>query len=493
MKVWKAAALAVLLGGAAAMAQTAPRVMVTEGALAGITDHGVQAYLNIPFAAPPVGPLRFAPPAPPVAWAGTRDAGKYGSACQQQATQPNGPWSAEFFADPPFSEDCLSLNVWATGGRGKAVLLFVPGGGFTQGGGAESIYNGAGLAKQDVVMVTMNYRLGAAGFLGLSDLAPRGPRQASGNYALWDIIAALQWIKANVATFGGDPSKVTIMGQSAGAQAIVTLLQSPQARGLFRGAIIDSGVRAGARPMPLAAAETAAQAWAKSRNAETPAALRALPAEALVPRTGDVRLGPSIDGALIPDVPASEAVLVDVPVMTGWNGGEGTGAGPRTLTAADYPQRIAQIGGTTALYPAGGDPVAALRAAGHDSTMTSAAAWARARAAKAKAPLYFFDFEHVMPGVTAADWGAYHSSELPYVFGTLDRLAGRPFTATDNKVAAVLQGYWLNFIKTGDPNGGGMAAWRPFDPARDDVMALGEAPHMRAIASPEKTALWRGR
>jgi para-nitrobenzyl esterase len=125
--------------------------------------------------------------------------------------------------------------------------------------------------------------------------------------------------------------------------------------------------------------------------------------------------------------------------------------------------------------------------------MTSAAAWARARAAKAKAPLYFFDFEHVMPGVTAADWGAYHSSELPYVFGTLDRLAGRPFTATDNKVAAVLQGYWLNFIKTGDPNGGGMPAWRPFDPARDDVMALGETPHMRAIASPEKTALWRGR
>jgi para-nitrobenzyl esterase len=494
MKGWKAAVAAtLLLGATVALAQTPPRVTVKEGVLSGINDQGAQAYLGIPFAAPPVGPLRFAPPAPPVAWSGTRDASRAGPACMQQATKPNGPWSAEFFADPPFSEDCLSLNVWTTGGSGKAVLLFVPGGGFTQGGGGEVIYNGAALAKQDVVMVTMNYRLGAAGFLALSDLGPRGPRQASGNYALGDIVAALRWIKANIAAFGGDPAKVTIMGQSAGAQAIVTLLQSPQAQGLFRGAIIDSGVRAGARPMPLAAAETAAQAWAKSRNAETAAALRALPAEALVPQSGDARLAPSIDGDLIPDVPMSEAAMLDVPVMTGWNGGEGAGSGPQTLTTADYPQRIAQIGGTTALYPAGGNPVAALRAAGHDSTVISAAGWARARAAKAKAPLYLFDFEHVMPGYTAADWGAYHSSELPYVFGTLDRLAGRPYTEADRKVAAELQAYWLNFIKTGNPNGAGMAAWRAFDPARDEVMALGGNPGMRPIASPEKTALWRGR
>jgi para-nitrobenzyl esterase len=503
MRAWKGAALAALLVGGTAMAQTGPRVMVAQGALAGIADHGVQAYLDIPFAAPPIGALRFAPPAPPVAWIGARDAGKYGPACQQQATKPNGPWSAEFFADPPFNEDCLTLNVWTTGGRGKAVLLFIPGGGFTQGGGAESIYNGAGLAKQDVVMLTINYRLGAAGFLATPELSAASPRHASGNYALWDIVAALQWIKANIAAFGGDPAKVTIMGQSAGASAIVALLQAPQARGLFRGAIIDSGVRAGGGLTPAARAEETGSGWAKAHGANDVAALRALPTASLVPVSGEpYRFGPSADGALIPASSDPAIPAVDVPVMTGWNGGEGAGSGPQpNLTAADEAQRVTAMAndpGAAALYPAGADPVATLRAAGHDSTMISGAAWARARAAHAKSPVYYFDFEHVMPGYTAADWGAYHSSELPYVFGTLDRLAGRSFTETDTKAATVLQGYWLNFIKTGDPNGAGpdggrLSVWRPFDPAHDEVMALGDAPHMRPIAAAEKAALWRNR
>jgi para-nitrobenzyl esterase len=495
MQAWKSAALAaVMLGVTASLAQTPPRVTVKEGTLAGFDDHGAQAFLDIPFAAPPVGPLRFAPPAPPLAWSGVRDAAKFGPACQQQATQPNGPWSAEFFADPPFSEDCLSLNVWTTGGSGKPVLLFVPGGGFTQGGGGEVIYNGAALAKQDVVMVTMNYRLGAAGFLATPELTAASPQRASGNYALWDVIAALQWLRTNVASFGGDPAKVTIMGQSAGASAIVALLQAPQARGLFRGAIIDSGVRAGGGLPPAGRAEEAGAAWTRTRGAEGIAALRALPAEALVPRTGDPRLGPAADGALIPAGNDPSVPAIDVPLMTGWNGGEGAGSGPQPgLTAATYAQRLSQIGASAALYPAGNDPVAALRAAGHDATVMSGAAWVRARAAHAKAPVYYFDFEHVMPGYTAADYGAYHSSELPYVFGTLDRLAGRPLTDADRRVGAVLQAYWLNFIKTGDPNGADVAAWRPFDPARDEVMALSESPHMRAIASPEKTAQWKSR
>jgi para-nitrobenzyl esterase len=488
---------ALALGATAAMAQTAPRVTVRDGVLAGIADHGAQAYLDIPFAAPPVGPLRFAPSAPPLAWAGVRDAGKYGPACQQQATKPNGPWSAEFFAEPPFSEDCLSLNVWTSGGRGKAVLLFVPGGGFTQGGGGESIYDGAGLAKQDVVAVTMNYRLSAAGFLATPELTVASPRHASGNYALLDILAALRWIKANIAAFGGDPSKVTIMGQSAGAQAIVALLAAPEARGLFRGAIIDSGVRAGAFLPAAARAEEVGAGWAKARGASDVAGLRALPSDALVPVSGEpYRFGPSVDGALIAAGSLPTTPAVDVPIMTGWNGGEGAGSGPQPgLDAASYPQHIAGLTKDTrlaALYPAGADPVMGLRAAGHDATMMAAASWAKSHALHAKAPLYYFDFEHVMPGTTAADYGAYHSSELPYVFGTLDRLAGRPLTETDARVATVLQGYWLNFIKSGDPNGAGLAAWRPFDTARDDVMALSETPHMRPITSPDKATLWHG-
>ena len=501
MKGWKAAALAVLLVAPAAMAQDVPSVAVKEGTVSGVNDQGARSYRNIPFAAPPVGALRFAPPSPPAAWSGVRDGSKYGPACQQQATKPNGPWSAEFFADPPFSEDCLDLNVWTSGGRGKAVLLFIPGGGFTQGGAPMGIYSGAALAKQDIVTVTMSYRLSAAGFLATPELIAASPRHASGNYALEDVIAALQWIKANIAAFGGDPAKITIMGQSAGAQAIVSILQAPEARGLFRGAIIDSGVRAGGGMTPVARAEESGAAWAKTRGADGIAALRALPTDALVPRTGDPRSGPAADGALIPANSDPAIPAVDVPVMTGWNGGEGAGSGPQTLTAADYPQRVAQLGANAGLYPAGNDPVAALRAAGHDATMFSGAAWARAWAAHAKSPVYYFDFEHVMPGYTAADWGAYHSSELPYVFGTLDKLAGRPLNAIDAQVARVLQGYWLNFIKYGDPNGepgatqrvGRTLVWRPFDPARDEVMALSDAPHMRPIASVDKTALWRAR
>jgi para-nitrobenzyl esterase len=499
MKGWKAAGLAVLLV-APAMAQDVPNVTVKEGTLSGVADNGARSYRNIPFAAPPVGDLRFAPAALPVAWSGVRDGSKYGPACQQQATKPNGPWSAEFFADPPFSEDCLSLNVWTTGGAAKAVLLFVPGGGFTQGGGAEVIYDGAALAKQGIVMVTMNYRLGAAGFLATPELTAASPRHASGNYALSDLIAALQWIKANIAAFGGDPSKVAIMGQSAGAQAIVSILQAPEARGLFRGAIIDSGVRAGGGFTPAARAEESGSAWAKTRGANGIAALRALPTDALVPRAGDPRSGPSADGALIPANSDPAIPAVDVPIMTGWNGGEGAGSGPQTLTATDYPQRVAAIGANAVLYPAGTDPVAALRAAGHDSTVMSAAAWARARAAHAKSPVFLFDFEHVMPGYTTADYGAYHSSELPYIFGTLDRLAGRPLNAIDAQVARVLQGYWLNFINYGDPNDprqgdriGNGAKWQAFDPAHDEVMALSDTPHMRSIASAEKIALWRAR
>ncbi len=493
MRVWKIAVMAALLA-LPAMAQDAPRVTVKEGTISGVADNGARSYRNIPFAAPPLGNLRFAPPAPPVAWSGVRDGSKFGPACMQQATKPNGPWSAEFFAAPPFSEDCLSLNVWTTGGSGKAVLLFVPGGGFTQGGGGEVIYNGAVLAKQDIVMVTMNYRLGAAGFLATPELTAASARHASGNYALWDVIAALQWIKANIAAFGGDPAKVTIMGQSAGAQAIVSILQAPEARGLFRGAIIDSGVRAGAGVPPLARMEEAGTAWAKTRNAADVAALRALPADALVPRNGDPRNGPAADDALIPAGTNPAIPAVDVPIMTGWNGGEGAGSGPQAdLTAANYGQRITALGGGDAArqYPAGADPVTALRMAGHDSTVIGGAAWIRARAGHATSPAYYFDFEHVMPGYTAADYGAYHSSELPYIFGTLDTLEGRPLTPLDRQVAGVLQAYWLNFIKTGNPNGTGLATWRPFDPARDEVMALSETPHMRPIASPEKTAFWR--
>ena len=495
MKIgWTSAGLALLLAGAGyAMAQTAaPQARIAQGALQGVRDNGSNSFRNIPFAAPPVGNLRFAPPAAPVAWSGTRDASRFGPSCMQQHIRANPPFSDEYFAAPPFSEDCLALNVWTTGGSGKAVLLFVPSGGSVQGGGNLAVYNGSNMAKADIVFVTMNYRLGAAGSLSHPGLAT--DTHGSGNYAQHDVIAALTWIKANIGAFGGDPAKVTIMGQSAGASAIIGLLTWPDARGLFRGAIIDSGVRDNSMgpQMPAAAAMDAGQAWAKSRGATDAASLRALPAEALVPRTGDARLAPGVAQTGF-SVPAA----VDVPILTGWNSGEGAGSGPQpNLTAANYPQRLSALsprapGALAATYPMGQDAITALRKAGHDATMMSGASWVKARLAATRSPVYYFDFEHVMPGYTAADWDAHHSSELPYVFGTLDSLAGRPYTPVDRQVSQVMQAYFANFIKTGNPNGAGLANWRPFNPAANEVMALSQTAAMRPLASPERLAAWR--
>jgi para-nitrobenzyl esterase len=492
--IWKGAALALLLGAGIAMAQTAaPQVRIAQGTLQGVRDNGSNSFRNIPFAAPPVGALRFAPPAAPIAWSGVRDAGKFGPSCMQQHVRGNGPFSDEYFATPPFSEDCLVLNVWTTGGSGKAVLLYIPGGASVQGGGNLAVYNGASMARADIVAVTMNYRLGAAGFLSYPGL----PTDANGrgNYALHDIVAALRWIRTNISAFGGDPAKVTIMGQSAGAGAILALLNWPEARDLFRGAIVNSGVRDGSMgsAMPAAAALRAGQAWAESRGASDVASLRALPAEALVPRSSDPRMLPGV----IPQASLAVPSVVDVPLLTGWNSGEGAGSGPQpNLTAATYPQRLAALApnaaaALAAAYPAGPDAVAALRKAGHDATMLGGASWVKGRLSVTKSPVYYFDFEHVMPGYTAANWGAHHSSELPYIFGTLEALAGRPLTPVDRQVSQVMQAYFANFIKTGNPNGNGLAPWRPFNPAANDVMGLSLTPGMRPIASPERLGAWR--
>jgi para-nitrobenzyl esterase len=470
-----------------AVAQDAPHSRVTQGELVGFNDRGANAYLNIPFGAAAVGDLRWKAPAPPPSWQGPRDATKFGPACMQQDAQPQSPWGIEYFVGPPYSEDCLSLNVWTIPGRNKAVALFIPGGGFSQGGGGVPIYNGASMAKAGIVFVTMNYRQSAAGFLAHPELTAESPNHASGNYTLMDVLAALRWIHANIAAFGGDPAKVTVMGQSAGAAAITALLQSPLSKGLFRGAIIDSGVFAGATLPSNAEREKISADWAASRGATTLAQLRALPAGALVPVRGQsFRFGPSIDGYVIP---TSGTTAMDVPVLTGWNQGEGSVGGGRLLTTpvtrAEFEKQGEAMLSQNAkeilpLYPSGDDAREPARQLGHDAMMMRGAAWAAAR--RVKSPVYYYDFEHVMPGAEAAGYGSYHSSELPYIFDTLHALR-RPWTEADYRVSALLQAYWVNFIKTGNPNGGTLPKWTAFDRSRNEVMALSVAPHMRPITT----------
>ena len=487
--VWTGLCLAACLASPS-LAQDAPHIRVAQGELAGFNDRGANAYLNIPFGAAPVGDLRWKAPAPPPAWQGVRDAKTFGTACMQQDARPQAPWSIEYFVGPPYSEDCLSLNVWTTSGKNKAVVLFIPGGGFSQGGGGVPIYNGAEMAKAGIVFVSMNYRQSAAGFLAHPELAAESPDHASGNYTLTDVLAALRWIKINAKAFGGDPAKVTVMGQSAGAAAIVALLQSPLSKGLFRGAIIDSGVRANAALPSNAEREAMSADWAASRGAKSLAELRALPASALVPVRGQsFRFGPSVDGHVIP---VDARFALDVPVLTGWNAGEGAVGNGRLLTSpvtrAEFEKQTEAALGqdakpVLAAYPSGDDAKEVAQQAGHDMVMMSGAGWIAARGARS--PVYYYDFEHVMPGAEAAPYGSYHSSELPYVFDTLHTLR-RPWSEADYRVSALLQTYWVNFIKTGNPNGGQMPKWTAFDPQRNEVMALGTTPHMRAITTPER-------
>ena len=505
MKI-RVAALLLLLALPAAAQQT-PHIRVAQGALAGFKDRGADAYFNIPFGAAPVGDRRWKAPAPPPAWQGVRDATKFGPACMQQDAAPLGPWSMEYLASPPYSEDCLSLNVWTTSdkslGKNKAVALFIPGGGFNSGGGDVPVYNGAQMAKAGIVFITMNYRQSAAGLLAHPELAAESPTHASGNYSLTDVLAALRWIKANIASFGGDPAKVTVMGQSAGAAAINALLQSPQAKGLFRAAILDSGVRANTVLASNQEREKMSAEWAASRGAKSLAELRALPASALVPVRGQsFRFGLSVDGAI---VPVSSTTVIDVPVLTGWNAGEGAIGNGRFLNTpvsrVDFEKQSEAALGANAkaivgLYPSGDDAGEAARRSGHDAVIMSGAGWITARQARTKSPVFYYDFEHVMPGAEAIPYGSYHTSELPYVFDTLHTLK-RPWTENDYRVSALSQAYWVNFIKTGNPNGGpknGMKLpkWTAFNSSRNEVMALSTTPQMRPITTRERARAFAG-
>ena len=494
-RMLECAALAALLA-LPATAQEPPRARVVQGELVGTRERGVDAFLNVPFGAAPVGALRWRAAQTPPAWQGIRDASKLGPACLQPDAKPLGPWSMEYLVRPPYSEDCLNLNVWTTAkpGAGQAVVLFVPGGGFNAGGGGVPIYNGANMARQGIVVVTMNYRLTTAGFLTHPELTKEAGH--SGNYGLTDVIAALAWVKANIAAFGGDPSKVTVMGQSAGAGAINALLRSPLAKDLFRAAILNSGMRLGTVLQTTAEREAAGTEWSASKGATTLAQMRALPASALVPTDpASFRFRPTADGYVVPSPKAS--ILHDVPILTGWNLGEGALPSGKLMnqpvTRAEFEAWAnTQLGSDAkellALYPSGDDASTAMHTAGHDSLIMNSLGWAGAKGGRA--PLYFFDFEHVMPGAQALTHGSYHTSELPYVFDTLHTLP-RPWTDTDRKVAATMQAYFVNFIKTSDPNGGGLPRWQLFDSGRNDVMALGVAPGMRAITDPAEAAHFR--
>jgi para-nitrobenzyl esterase len=494
-------------------AQPAAAVIATEqGRVSGVPDLASDAYLAIPFARPPVGPLRWRPPEAPAVWNGVRDGSHFSANCYQAPATGFGPFTPEFMADGPVSEDCLYLNVWKPTGPAKnlPVLVFIHGGGLGGGAGSIPIYNGARLAAKGAVVITINYRLGAFGFLAHPELTAESPRKTSGNYGLLDTIAALKWVRANVSCFGGDPANVTVSGQSAGAMLVNDLLMSPEAKGLFSAAIAESGTGAGIAAPPLAAAEAVGVEFAGKVGAHSLADLRAAPASTILefsgagpPKPGEPRrLGfvPTADGKVItanPNNPRAE-ISVDVPFLTGWNRDEGAGLSGMTKSTspAQFESAVRGVYGSfaervLAAYPHANDAEATQSAnlLPRELTLASLALWAEARTTTSGQRVYVYQFAHTYPGPDSAEYGAFHTAEVPYIFGVLDQ-QGRPFNDADRAVSEQMQAYWLGFMTTHKPTAPGRPAGPPIEAGRLRILQLGDTSEVRpAVSTPERLAI----
>jgi para-nitrobenzyl esterase len=483
-------------------------VRVEGGLLSGARgrDPSVTVFRGIPYAAPPVGDLRWRAPQPPAPWEGVRKADHFSANCTQRLRDSLGPWTAEYQPHGTVSEDCLYLNVWtaASSEREKRpVLFYIHGGAFTDGSGDVPVYDGENLAKMGIVVVTINYRVGALGFFTHPELTKESGHHSSGNYGLLDQVAALQWVRRNIAAFGGDPARVTIAGQSAGAASVHYLTASPLARGLFARAIPESGSRLEAGPRKtLSESEQDGLRFAESREARSLQELRALPSETLAsPLDDGFSFRPIVDGWFLPkdagDIFAS-GEQNDVPTLTGWTYDEGSFNPDYGRTPADeFRKQVLQHAGPLAeaflkLYPASTQEEAAesQKAFARDQSLVSMSLWAANRDRTSKTAVFTYLFTHPQPGPTQGQYGVFHSSELPYVFSNLNE-SDRPWTATDRKIAKVLSSYWLNFIATGDPNGEGLPGWPAFSPGSATTMELGDTMAPRPIVDPAKLDLLR--
>ena len=463
-------------------------VTVDGGRVSGTSVDGVRVFKGIPFAAPPVGDLRWKAPQPVAAWSGVKAADAFAPQCMQAPYPPGSPYA---MAPAAMGEDCLYLNVWtaapANAGPNamkRPVMVWIHGGAWTRGSGSIAAYDGTALAKKGVVIVTTNYRLGVFGFLAHPELTAESPNHSSGNYAILDHVAALEWVRRNIAAFGGDPAKVTIFGESAGSWSVNVVQATPLARGLFHRAIGESGGQF-ARTTRLADAEKGGVSLASAAGADSLKALRAVPAEKLV-GIQSFRTGVTVDGWVLPD--DVRAIFVqkkqnDVPVLVGSNANEWTtlsSAATFPKTLEDYHKRIeTQFAGAAkeieAVYPAktDADIAEAMLGIGRDTTFTlEMRTWARmVTAAGRKAFLY--QFTRVPPSPNAKRWGAYHAAEIPYAFGTL-KTRDWPFTSTDFTLSDRMSSYWTNFAIAGDPNGANLPKWAPYDAASEPYLELGD-------------------
>jgi para-nitrobenzyl esterase len=493
-----AGACVVLLMAPAAHANDGLTIVSDRGEIQGTLsrDGQVRAFLGIPYAAPPVGPLRWKPPQPAAAWSGVRSATSFGPRCMQTQLYPD-----MVFRDPGPSEDCLTLNVWAPAGKHAAplpVMVWIHGGGFVTGGSSEPRQDGEHLARKGVIIVSMNYRLGIFGFFALPSLAAESSNHAAGNYGLMDQAAALQWVRRNIAAFGGDPAKVTIFGESAGSISVSAQMASPLSQGLYVRAIGESGgalTGPGLTFLSLPVSEQRGRQFAESAFKNSGLAyLRSVNAADLLKAASTVThsediFWPNVDGDFLPEsVPDIYAAgsQAHVPLLAGWNKDEGSGEvldqaekpTPESLRAMAISRFGAKAPDFLKVYSASND-AEALRVsedfAGDAFIAYATWEWLEGQVKTGNAPVYRYRFDLGSPGdpFHPAAIGAFHSDDIEYVFGTLDSRRGAKWRPEDYKLSELMQTYWTNFAKTGDPNGAGLPAWPAYNPAGEwQVMHL---------------------
>ncbi|HTE25029.1 carboxylesterase/lipase family protein [Flavitalea sp.] len=467
------------------------RVKIEGGLISGTlnTKGDIHIFKGIPFAAPPVGDLRWKKPQPVVSWTGVKASDKFGPSPMQATPAPFSMWSEEFLIPKePINEDCLYLNVWTGANSEKEkrpVIVWIYGGGFSSGGSAAPIYDGEAMAKKGIVFVSINYRVGIFGFFAHTDLSKESGNNASGNYGLMDQVAGLKWVQKNIAAFGGDPNNVTIAGQSAGSMSVNCLVASPLAKNLFKKAIAESGASLvtglfGATTLQMA--EQDGQKTAVALKISSLDELRKIPASQLLKAPQSVR-GPIVDGYVLPESVTNifaKGKENKADLLTGWNEDEGLLFGP--LKSADEFKRDAarNYGSDSATflqyYPAGSDSIAGISQLNLSRDQIFGVqnyTWANVQSNKGS-KVFVYRFKRKVPATGEyIKYGAFHTGEVPYAYDNL-KFVNRPWTNADHELATIMSSYWTNFAKTGNPNGQGLPQWDPYRTSDKRIMVLNE-------------------
>jgi para-nitrobenzyl esterase len=505
-------------------------VKIESGQLQGTmsADGIVRSFKGVPYAKPPIGELRWRAPQPPDVWQGVREARQFGPRSVQPSRLPT---SIQYFGPEPESEDCLYLNVWTaarSGDERRPVMVWIHGGAYYLGSAAQPIFDGEALARKGAVVITVNYRLGRLGFLAHPELSAESVHGVSGNYGLLDLVAALEWVQRNIAAFGGDPGCVTIFGQSVGATTVCAFMTSPLARRLFHraigqsgGALSPPGKTDGGSMLLLEGGEQAGLDFAKGLGARSIAELRARSAEEIQlvrPEAGWVvkpvmdpsqpgperreTAWPVIDSHVFREPPLdvfARGEQFDVPLLTGSTTGEGALFGGVPSLHAFIDEAKAEYGANAQnfldLYPASTDAqarVVANTALGDRRFVAQNWKWARLHAQAGRAKTFYYRFDRVPPAPELKNIGAFHTSDIPYVFQTFDAYKQWPWQPWDRELSDAMSSYWVNFARSGDPNGANVPPWPSFDARREGISFAGEI-SVAPVAYSARLAFWENR